>query len=145
MRKIIDGRKYDTETATLVGSWDNGMLGSDLNCVSEALYRKRTGEHFLHEEGGAATRYAHRDELGGWVGGDAITPLSYDEARQWAEGHLDADEYEAEFGEVAEGDGDEVVSARVSAAAKRALGREAQRTGESQTAVLERLLLSLAE
>ncbi|WP_314944901.1 hypothetical protein [Olsenella uli] len=144
MRKIINGKAYDTETAHEVGGWGRGSYG-DFDSVEETLYRKKTGEYFIYGHGGARTRYAKTDELGDWTGGSEIIPVSLDRARKWAEGHLDADEYETEFGPVSEDGGDEVVSARVSAAAKRALEREAQRTGESQTAVLERLLLSLRE
>lgn len=142
MRKIIRNKMYDTETAHEVGGWGSGAYG-DFDSVEETLYRKKTGEYFIHGHGGARTRYAKTDELGGWTGGSEIVPVSLERAREWADEHLDADEYEAEFGEVPEGDGYEVVSARVSAAAKRALEREAQRAGESQTQVLERLLLAL--
>lgn len=145
MRKIIHHRKYDTDTAAVVGSWDNDMWDSDFDWVEETLYRKRNGEYFVHGHGGARTRYAVADGQNSWCGGGRIMPLAYDAAREWAEGHLDVDEYEAEFGEVPEGDEGAMVSTRVSAAAKRALEREAQRTGESQTAVLERLLMSLRE
>ena len=97
VRKIIDGRAYDTDTATEVGSRDNGLEWADLAHECETLYRKRTGEYFVHGEGGPRTRYARRCE-GGWSGGEAITPVSYDEARGWAEGCLDAGAYEREFG-----------------------------------------------
>ncbi|ERL09800.1 hypothetical protein [Olsenella profusa] len=130
MRKVINNRLYDTGTARLVGSHQAEVDGGSY--VFGDLYRKRTSEYFVETSGTL-------------VGMErTITPLSYDEAREWAESHLTAEEYEAEFGPVSEGGGDEVVSARVSAAAKRALEREAQRTGETQTAILERLLLSLA-
>lgn len=126
MRKIINGRLYDTETAKMVGS-DGRDLSDRLRYTISRLYRKRTGEHFLHEEGGAATRYAHQDELGGWVGGDVITPLPYDRAREWAEGHLDADAYEAEFGPVSEGAGDVPMSLRLPAETARRLREAAAR------------------
>ena len=47
MKKIIRGRQYDTDTAQRIGSWDNGLSGTDLEYTSETLYRKRTGEFFL--------------------------------------------------------------------------------------------------
>ena len=57
MRKIIANKSYDTNTASLVGAWDNREYGN-LDYVSESLYRKRTGEYFIHGAGGrvAATR-----------------------------------------------------------------------------------------
>lgn len=102
MKKIINGKKYDTDTASCVGSWDNGYGYSEFGYFSEALYRKKTGEFFLHGKGGAASKYAKSCGENSWSGGEEILPLTEDEAKKWAEGHLEADEYEQIFGEVAE-------------------------------------------
>lgn len=142
MKKIIKNKLYDTDTATLVGHWDKDLSVTDCGWYSEDLYRKRTGEYFIYGEGNAASPYRQRS-YDMWAAGEQIVPIGYDEAREWAEYHLEVEEYEAEFGLPDEGDGDEVVSARVSAAAKRALKRESQRTCESQAAILERLLMTL--
>ena len=37
-----------------------------------------------------------------WGGGAAITPLTEQSAKKWAEDHITAEEYEAIFGEVDE-------------------------------------------
>lgn len=102
MKKIINGKKYDTTTAKCMGEWTNNASRSDFNWCSEMLYRKRTGEFFLYGEGGPMTRYAHCYEDGNWGYGKDIIPLSYEDAQKLAEKHLDADEYEAIFGEVEE-------------------------------------------
>ena len=47
MKKIINGRKYDTETAKEIGYWSNGYPCSDFNHCEETLYLKKTGE-YLH-------------------------------------------------------------------------------------------------
>lgn len=79
MKKIINRKKYDTETAKAVGSWDNGNPG--INYVEETLYRKKTGEYFLHGEGGPNTRYC-------WMGGnnssygERIMPMTEGEAKK---------------------------------------------------------------
>ena len=96
MKKIINGKRYDTETAEKIGVWDNSRSISDFDCCEETLYRKRTGEFFIHGGGGARTKYA-KEEYGMYGWGEAIIPLTYDEAREWAETHLDADRYEALF------------------------------------------------
>lgn len=148
MRKIIHGKKYDTDTANQVCDPTSpvGMYDvSDFHYYEETLYRKKTGEYFLYGWGGPLSPYSEPYGQRGSQGGERISPLTLEQAREWAERHLTAEEYEAEFGPVPEGEEGAVVSARVSAAAKRALEREAQRTGESQTAILERLLLSLRE
>lgn len=140
MKKIINGKKYDTETAELVGSTDNGLFPHDFNYLCHKLYRKRTGEYFLHSEGGTNTRYAVQDGTG-WAGGGAIEPMGYDDARAWAEEHMTADEYEAEFGEVSEeSDEDVVLSVRVSAATRERLRRMAAESGRSQGAVLDEIV-----
>jgi len=56
MKKIINGKKYDTETATKLGEDCRGYRG-DIDFWSEELYRKKTGEFFLYGEGGARSQY----------------------------------------------------------------------------------------
>lgn len=109
MKKIIKGKRYDTESAKAVGVWSYGSW-SNFNHVEETLYRKNTGEFFLHGEGGANTTYAERVDANTWCGGEQIMPLTFSEAQEWAEKHLDADEYENIFGEVVEDDSRKVVS-----------------------------------
>lgn len=102
MKQIINNKKYDTETAKLVGEWSNNRSYRDFSYCEEQLYRKRTGEFFLYGKGGPMSKYATPCDNNAWVGGQDITPLSEDGARKWAEEHLDADEYEEIFGEVSE-------------------------------------------
>lgn len=130
MKKIIDGKVYDTETAQQVGEpWSPGDCGpSDFDFVMETLYRKRTGEYFLHGEGGARTKYAEACGASEWTGGERIMPLSYDEARDWAERHLDVDGYEAEFGTPDEGETTSL-SLTLPTATYRAIKSEATRRG----------------
>lgn len=103
MKKVINAKVYNTETATRVGSWDNGYFTNDFNYCSEDLYQKKTGEFFLHGEGGALSTYAsHSGDTTGY--GERIIPMTYDEATQWAERHLTGERYEQIFGEVSEDD-----------------------------------------
>ncbi len=103
MKKIIAGRIYDTDTATDIGFTTGGEIGS-FTYWSETLFRKRTGEYFLLGEGGPMTRYAVSSGSNTWTGSHKIIPLTYENARQWAEKALDADDYQAEFGPVADDD-----------------------------------------
>ena len=102
MKKIINGKKYDTKTAECVAEWHNRHFPSDFDYCSEDLYRKKTGEFFLHGEGGARSKYAQRYGQNSWGGGEDITPLTEAEAREWVEEHCDGDDYEKIFGEVPE-------------------------------------------
>ena len=98
MKKVINGRLYDTTTAKELGSWANAGGWRDFNHCEETLYRKRTGEFFLYGKGGPATKYAVSCGQNSWSGGFMIIPMSVEAARKWAEEHLDADEYEEIFG-----------------------------------------------
>lgn len=101
MKRIINGKVYNTEKAERVGSWDNGYYTNDFHYCSEDLYRKKTGEFFLHGEGGAMSIYASSEgNMSGY--GERIIPMTYDEAAKWAERHLTGDQYEQIFGEVVE-------------------------------------------
>lgn len=104
MKKIIGGKLYNTDTARLVGEWSNAGDWRDFGHMEEALYQKKTGEFFLHGEGGPASKYAEQTGQNSWTGGEKIIPLSYETARQWAEDHLTAEQYQATFGEVVEDD-----------------------------------------
>ena len=100
MKKIINGKKYDTETAKCLAEWGNNVSG--FSYCYEELYKKKTGEFFLYGNGGAMSKYSRSCGDNSWCGGEDITPLTEAEARKWTEKHADADEYEEIFGEVEE-------------------------------------------
>ena len=100
MKQIINGKKYSTETAKKVGYYSSPFSGFDH--YSETLYRKKTGEFFLFGEGGANSKYTRQIDMNTWSGDSRIIPMTEAEAKKWAERSLDADEYEAIFGEVEE-------------------------------------------
>ena len=102
MNKIINAKKYDTENAKLMDRWDNGCGGNDFQHCIEDLYRKETGEYFLHIDGGPLSPYAIHLPNGDISGSEDIIPMTEKEAREWAEEHLSADAYEAIFGEIEE-------------------------------------------
>ena len=105
MKKIIKAKIYDTETAKQVGEWGNGIGRSDFRHCEETLYQKKTGEFFLHGVGGPLSQYGRvYNDGSGREGGEKIVPLTVDEAKAWAEEKLDADEYQAIFGEISEED-----------------------------------------
>ena len=140
MKKIINGKVYDTDTARELGSWANMADRRNFSQFEETLYRKKTGEFFLYGEGGPASKYAQAVGQNEWSGGSRIMPLDFSEARQWAEEHLDADEYEAIFGAVSE-DGSRVqVCYSLSAAAAETIKRRASELGITASAYIESLL-----
>ncbi len=85
MTSIIDGKRYDTETATKVADWDSGNTG-DLSYTAEALYRAKNGGWFLDGEGGPQSRYAKSD--GDSMGyGSSLVPLTPEKAYAWVQQH----------------------------------------------------------
>lgn len=111
MKKIINGKMYDTETAKHIGDRNN----------CEALYQKKTGEFFLYSESG-------------------ITPLSFDEAREWAESKLDADVYIEIFGEPEEDDSKVLLSAYIRKDMFERIKQYAAKTGKTVSVLVEELL-----
>ena len=99
MRTIINGRKYDTETATEIAC-DKAYPISDGRHYDETLYRKRNGEFFLYGHGGPLSRYS-RSVSGSdmWCGGSKVIPLSDEEARSWVESICSYNTYCELFGE----------------------------------------------
>lgn len=139
MKKIINGKVYDTATAQIVGNWENVDYG-DLDFISESLYRKRTGEFFLYGEGGPCSKYAGRVGNSGWTNGERIMPLTWDEAREWAEEKLSADEYEQLFGEVTEDDSRETMSLSLPRSMAETIRRRASQSGTYPSAYIEALI-----
>lgn len=142
MKKIINGKVYDTETAKKVASWYSDYGRTDFHYYEESLYRKKTGEFFLYGDGNAASPYSRRCGQNEWCGGEKIVPLTFAEAQEWAEKHLDGDEYCAIFGEPDENGEAVTLGIQVSAAAAAKLKREAAKNGITQSAQLEQWIMN---
>ncbi len=96
--RIIDGKRYNTETATLVARWSNNYPPSDLQHCAEQLYLTLRGNWFTEGKGGPMSKYSRPAFGGGWTGdANAITPLSPDEALAWLEERNEVDAIERYF------------------------------------------------
>lgn len=84
MKKIIDGKMYNTETATLVAEDGNGLGAGDFSYEYEQLYITKKGAFFLYGEGGPMSRYSDSNGNNSW-GIRKITPLDKDEVYEWLE------------------------------------------------------------
>ena len=140
MKKVINGKLYDTEKAVRMASWENIQDVRSFNHMEETLYRKRTGEFFLHGEGEARTRYARQYESNMWGHGEEIVPLTVQAAQEWAEKHLDGDDYERIFGAVSEDEEDILLTFKAPAALDRKLGDKATALGISKSELLRNLI-----
>jgi hypothetical protein len=86
MKAVINGLRYDTETAELLAHLPGGADSrSDFRYEDTAIYRTQKGRYFLAGEGGALTRWRRSLGSGGWTGGEGILALSDDEAREHLE------------------------------------------------------------
>lgn len=142
MKKIIKNKVYDTDTAQKCGEYAPNPYRSDFHYFCETLYRKKTGEFFLHGEGNAASKYSRSCGQNEWCGGEQIMPLTYEDAQAWAEEHLDGDEYIAVFGEPEEDDSTEVLSISMPASAAAKIRQLAGQEGKTLSAFLVEKALS---
>lgn len=101
MKRIINGKKYDTETAVKIGEWRFGKC-NDHDYVHEELYKKKTGEFFLYAEGGALSKYGKQSDNQHMTDASHIFPYTEKEARKWCEENVSGERYEEIFGEVDE-------------------------------------------
>lgn len=140
MKKIIKGRLYDTETAKEKGQYKSPLGPRDFHYFAETLYQKRTGEFFLFGEGGPASKYSRRLDGNSWTGDSDIIPISYEEAREWAEKYLSPEAYEELFGLVPEDDSRTLIQLSLPASMVEGLRREAAKHGITVSAYAERVL-----
>jgi hypothetical protein len=87
MKKVIDGKVYNTETAECLHNWDNGHYGNDFRSCEESLYKTKKGAYFLHGEGGPMSKYAQNCGNNSVCGGQGIEPISEKVAMEWLEEH----------------------------------------------------------
>jgi hypothetical protein len=87
MKKIVGGKRYDTETAAQVGSWSNNLPASDFGTCEESLYRTQRGAYFLHGKGGGLTCYARSVGGNSHCAGEDVIALEPEEALAWLESH----------------------------------------------------------
>lgn len=139
MKKVINGKVYDTDTARKVGCFDYG-LGDRISGWSETLYVKRTGEYFLLGEGGPGSKYSVCTGVNESSGSTKIFPLSYNDACKWAEDNLDGDDYIAEFGTIAEDDTNAKLTLYIPASTIERAKRKVAQDGTTLSAYVESLI-----
>ena len=101
MRRIKDGKIYDTDTATRICCTGNGLSASDFGFEDSDLYVTRRGGYFVSGRGGAMSRFAFSSG-DGYVGSSDVIVLSAGEALAEAERHADADTVEKYFPDMLE-------------------------------------------
>lgn len=115
MKHIIEGRTYDTTQAHTVGTdQTSGITLWQMN---------RSKRYFTEGEDGMPC------------------PLSYDEAREWAEEHLDERETDSAFVDPYELDGMVIMTVRVSATAKALVNQEVAKTGYAKSVIMTNMIM----
>jgi len=100
MRAVINGLRYDTDKAVLIGEAGYSGSYSDFQWWEAGLYRTpRAGRYFLAGSGGPMTRWARSIGFNGRTGSSGVFPMTPEEAREWAERYLIVDEVEKGFAE----------------------------------------------
>lgn len=141
MKKIINGKVYDTETAVFIARADHdNIMDATGNSCKQAFYRKKTGEFFVHLESGTSISL-HNIFQHDFRQGREIYPLTYAQAQMWAEKELDADTWLRIFGEPDESGEAVTLGLQVSAAAAAKLKQEAAKLGIPQGKLLERWII----
>ena len=102
MKKIINGKSYNTETATLIGEYSTPGIGkSDFYYWEAGLYKTKKGNYFIAGEGHALSPFA-RCFAGSCGWGSDIDPKTPVKALEWAEKYLEPEEFEFEFRDLIE-------------------------------------------
>lgn len=129
-KRIIDGRTYNTETATKLWSYEP----ADGPSFEEIIYKTRHGAYFL---------YCFNDQ----VPDEGIKPLDPTEAQKWLEGHcFRAEVLEAEFGEMPEaGDPEARITLRIPETLRKRIAALAKGRQQSLNAWILRCLEQCAE
>lgn len=140
MNKVIQGKRYDTETATKKAFVCSNVSSRDFSYWEETLYQKRTGEYFLFGQGGPMSRYAVSEGNNTWSGGAKIIPLSEGQARKWAEQHLDGDEYDEIFSLPDDEAGKKIISLSLPEAVIERIRTEAGKAGVTMSEYVTRLV-----
>ena len=123
MKRVINGRRYDSDKATLIGEHISGEP-MEAGYRRETLYRKRGGEHFLVVQGA----YTYD-----------IVPLKYKDAEEWYIYNMGQAAYTEEF----ESQGITTVNVTMTLACKRKLDQMANATGSTRGQVVEASIMSM--
>ena len=84
MKKVINGKLYDSETAILIDTAVSTSQ-SEHRSYSETLYKTPKGNFFLVGHGGPQTRWAQQTEEGVTSYGYGLIAIKADDALAWCE------------------------------------------------------------
>ena len=104
MRKIINGKVYDTATAQEICNISpSGYSRSDFGWEDTTLYQTKKCAFFIAGEGGPNSRWAHHFPGGGRSDGNGLELIDASHAKSLVEQHASEDTFIAVFGKPEEG------------------------------------------
>ncbi len=104
MKRIVNGRVYNTETAEVICDCSpSGFYGGDFRVESTTLYKSPKGTFFIAGKGGPLSRWAEPEGQSGMRSGEGLRVLDEAEARELCERHGSEEDWLAAFGEPEEG------------------------------------------
>ena len=140
VKRIIDGKTYNTETATQLASWSSTHNPDTAQRPEHGgiLFQTRHGAYFVVN---------HNDGLEPWEDGyQKLIPLDPEQVQRWAEQYCSAQEIEALFGEMPEaGDAEAKLTLRMPEVLRKRLVVLAEGRKQSLNAWIVRCLESCAE
>lgn len=143
MKKIIKGKVYDTGAAELIGKEDYLSGTGYFNWFIDRLYRKRSGEFFLHGQGGAFSKYLKTCGDLTMSGGNKFTPLSFAQAQEWANEKLSSDDAAIKhFNEIEINENRKTVGISIAVSTHEKAKRQASIEGISLSEFIENLILA---
>lgn len=90
MKRIINGKLYNTETTKLIAKGESTTDHSDFGYYCKQIHKKKTGEYFLYEYGFV---YAC-----GYTWEEKIIPLEVQQVKELLAEMDEVDAYNNEFG-----------------------------------------------
>ena len=98
MKKILNGFRYDTEKAILIGHAESNPYQTDFSYWEAGLYiTKRSHSFFIAGHGGPMSRFGRSVRQNETSGGSDLIPMSKDEALEFAKQYLETEEFEKYF------------------------------------------------
>lgn len=85
MKRVIDGKVYNTETAEEVCELPCHYYPGDFQYHETTLYRTPKGAYFLAGKGGPMTMWSEPSGNNGYSGGSGLRVIDQAEAREYAE------------------------------------------------------------
>lgn len=85
MKRVMDGKAYDTATAEVVCELECSVEYGSFGWHDTALYRTQRGRFFLAGRKGGGSMWRRQVDSSTWGPGEGITAIDADEARSYME------------------------------------------------------------